>query len=128
MSYLAVKHVHLAAVGLSLGLFLLRGFWMLRGSRLLQMRWVRILPHVNDSVLLAAGVWLAYMLRQVPGQSAWLSAKLIALALYIALGTIALKRGRTPKVRAAAWAAALCVFGYIVAVALTKNPMPWRAG
>ena len=128
MSYYAVKHVHLVAIGISLVLFLLRGFWMMTGSGLLQARWARIVPHINDTVLLGAGVWLAFMLRQVPGVSDWLTAKLIALVIYIALGTIALKRGRTPGARTAAWFAALVVFGYIVAVALTKNPLPWING
>ena len=128
MSYYTLKHIHLVAIGISLALFLLRGFWMLSGSGLLRARWARIVPHINDTVLLAAGVWLAYMLRQVPGQSDWLTAKLIALVLYIALGTIALQPGRTLGARTAAWFTALLVFGYIVAVAFTKNPLPWING
>ena len=123
--YMVIKQVHLFAVSISLTLFLLRGIWMLRGSPILQQRWVRVVPHVNDTVLLGAGVWLAILLRQVPGVSGWLTAKLIALIIYIGLGTIALKRGRTATQRTVAWFAALTVFAYIVAVALTKNPMPW---
>jgi len=122
--YLTLKHIHVTAVALSFALFALRGVWMLRDSARLQRRWVRIVPHVVDTVLLAAGVSLAVLLRQVPGESAWLTAKLIALALYIGLGSVALKRGRTRGIRAAAWLAALAVFGYIVAVALTKDPLP----
>jgi uncharacterized membrane protein SirB2 len=125
--YLAVKYVHLAAVTVSLALFVARGVWMMRESPLLAERWVRIAPHVNDTLLLAAGVWLAYALREVPGASAWLTAKLVALVVYIGLGMIALRRGRTKRVRAAAWLAALAVFGYIIAVALTRRPMPWLA-
>ncbi|HEY9379971.1 MAG TPA: SirB2 family protein, partial [Burkholderiales bacterium] len=67
--YIAIKQVHLLAVSISLALFLLRGVWMLRGSPILQQRWVRVVPHVNDTVLLGAGVWLAILLRQVPGVS-----------------------------------------------------------
>lgn len=123
--YFAIKHLHVTAVALSFALFLLRGLWMLGESAQLQRRWVRIVPHVVDTVLLGAGLWLAFMLRQLPDVSDWLAAKLIALVVYIGLGTIALKRGRTRTQRTAAWLAALTVFGYIVAVALTKNPMPW---
>lgn len=123
--YFAIKHLHMAAAALSISLFLLRGYWMLRGSTMLQRLWVRVIPHVNDTVLLGAGIWLAIMLRQVPGVSGWLTAKIVALIVYIALGTIALKRGRTKTVRVIAWLAAVAVFGYIVAVALTKNPFPW---
>lgn len=125
--HFAIKHVHITAVTLSFALFLLRGVWMLGESAMLERRWVRVVPHVVDTVLLAAGIWLAVMLRQIPGVSEWLTAKIVALVLYIGLGTVALKRGRTRSQRAAAWMAALAVFGYIVAVALTKNPTPWSS-
>lgn len=125
MTYLIVKQIHLAAVAITFALFALRGLWMMLDSPWLQRRWVRVAPHVNDTILLAAGVWLAYFLRQAPDASAWLTAKLVALVAYILLGTIALRRGRTKRVRIAAWFAALAVFGYIVAVALTRNPLLW---
>ena len=122
MSYIALKHIHLATVAVSFALFLLRGVWMVLDSERLNRRWVRVLPHVNDTVLLAAGVWLAFMLRETPGASPWLTAKLLALPVYIGLGVLALRPGRTKRVRIAAWLAALAVFAYIIAVALTRSP------
>src|SRR5512135_3858152 len=104
--------------------FALRGAWMLQGSPLLARRWVRVLPHVVDTVLLASAIALAVMLEQYPLMQGWLTAKLIGLVVYIALGTIALKRGRTRAVRLAAFGGALLVFAYIVAVALTKSVLP----
>ena len=126
MDYSAVKMVHMGAVGLSLSLFLLRGGWMLRRDAHLAQAWVRIVPHVVDTILLASAIWLAVQLGQAPLRYAWLTAKVGGLLAYIVLGSIALKRGRTPGVRGAAFAAALATFAYIVAVALTKNPLPWR--
>jgi len=125
VTYLAVKYVHVAAVAISFALFFLRGVWMMRGSSLLARRWVRVVPHVNDTVLLAAGVWLAALLRQVPGLSPWITAKLVGLVLYIALGMLALRFLRRKGARIAAWLAALVVFGYIVAVAVSHDPLPW---
>lgn len=122
MSHIALKHIHLATVAVSFALFLLRGVWMVFDSERLNRPWVRVLPHVNDTVLLAAGVWLAFMLRETPGASPWLTAKLLALPVYIGLGVLALRPGRSKRVRVAAWLAALAVFGYIVAVALTRSP------
>jgi uncharacterized membrane protein SirB2 len=58
----------------------------------------------------------------------WLGAKVAALVLYIVAGTVALKRGRTPRARATAFAAALAVYAYIVSVALTKQPLGPLAG
>lgn len=116
----AVKTVHVLAVAVSFALFSLRGVWMMLDSELLNRRWVRVLPHVNDTVLLAAGVWLALELRLSPA-TPWLAAKLIALVVYIGLGTIALRPGRTKRLRVGAWIAALLVFGYIAAVAVTRS-------
>lgn len=123
MDYYALKHTHMTFATLSGALFLLRGLWMLSGSARLQQRWVRIAPHVVDTLLLASAIGLVVWSGQYPLQAPWLSAKLLALVIYIGLGTVALKRGRTPRVRALAFAAALACFGYIVAVALTKNPL-----
>ena len=109
---------------MSYALFVTRGVWMLRESALLQQRWVRIAPHVVDTVLLVSAVALAALSRQYPFVNGWLTAKVIGLVVYIGLGTIALKRGRTRGVRIAAWIAAQAVFFYIVAVAITRQPLP----
>ena len=123
MGYSALKAVHVGAVGLSLALFVLRGVWMTLGSPLLERRWVRVVPHVVDTVLLLSAIWLALQLRQVPLRDDWLTAKVIGLVLYIVLGSVALKRGRTKTARVGAFAAALAVFAYIIAVARTKSAL-----
>jgi uncharacterized membrane protein SirB2 len=123
MSYYALKHIHMTFAVLSGALFLVRGLWMLADSGYLQRRWVKIAPHVIDTLLLASAVGLAVWSSQYPGQSPWLTAKLVALVAYIGLGTVALKRGRTRAVRTLAFAGALACFAYILAVAVTKNPL-----
>lgn len=128
MDYLTLKALHVACVATSYALFLLRGLWMVFRPEWLQRRWVRVLPHVVDTVLLGSAVAMALMIRQYPFVAGWLTAKLLALLIYIVLGSIALKRGRTRRQRIAAWFAAQAVFFYIVAVALTRNPLPWAAG
>jgi uncharacterized membrane protein SirB2 len=94
---------------------------------MLERRWVKVLPHVNDTLLLAAAIALAWMLRQYPFVHGWLTAKVVALAGYILLGMVALRPGRARAVRVAAWAAAQVVFLYIVAVAYTRNPLIFAA-
>jgi uncharacterized membrane protein SirB2 len=113
--------VHVVCVAVSYALFFVRGVWMIRASAMLERRWVKILPHVNDTLLLAAAIALALMLRQYPFVHGWLTAKVVALAGYILLGMVALRLGRPRAVRVAAWVAAQIVFLYIVAVALTRN-------
>lgn len=125
MAYMIAKHLHTATVALTLILFLVRGGWMLADSGMLQRRWVRIAPHVIDTVLLLSALYLAIVVWGWPATPhGWITAKVAALVVYIGLGTVALKRGRTKAVRTAALVGALVVFGYLVAVALSKQVVP----
>jgi len=123
--YAAIKHLHLICVTLSFALFNLRLAWMFSGSPLLRRRWVRVLPHVIDSLLLVAGVALAVQLGQYPLADAWLTAKMLGLLAYIVLGSLALKRAPSRRARLLAAVAAWLAFAYMVAVALTRSPLPW---
>lgn len=124
-AYAAIRALHVACAAVSIAGFAARGAMMLMGSPLLSNRFVRIAPHVVDTLLLASAVWLAWFLGQVPFVHGWITAKVLALLAYIVLGTMALRRGRTKRVRAAALAGALAAAGYIVAVALTRDATPW---
>ncbi len=127
MSYLALKHLHVTAVVLSITGFTVRGLLMLADSPLLQRRLVKVLPHVIDTVLLASAIAMAVISAQYPFVLPWLTAKFFGLLAYIVLGMMALKRGRTKAQRAVWFVAALAAFGYIVMVALTRHPLGWLA-
>lgn len=120
--YIVVKYVHVVSVVLSVGGFFLRGLWMMSGSPLLKRRWMRVLPHVNDSVLLVAALTLAWMSGQYPFVTGWVTAKIFGVIAYIILGALALRDASTLRMRIACWFAALAVFGWIVSVALTRHP------
>lgn len=122
MSYSALKMIHVTSVVISYLLFSLRGIWMMRESAALKQRWVKIAPHIVDTVLLTSAIALAVMLEQDPMHDSWLSAKVLGLLLYIGLGMIALRLGKTHETRISAWIAAQFVFLYIVLVAVTKSP------
>jgi uncharacterized membrane protein SirB2 len=89
----------------------------------LQRKWAKWIPPVVDTTLLASAIVLAVTIRQYPFAHAWLTAKVVALFFYIALGMLALTYGKTKTIRISAWLAAQFCFIYIVAVALTKNPL-----
>ena len=127
MNIIIIKYIHIISVLISFTLFFIRGVWMLRASPLLQQRWVKVTPHIVDSVLLISAVTLAVQLSISPLANPWLLAKIVALLLYILLGVIAIKRGKTKTIRLYAWLAAQVVFVYIVSVALSHNSMPWLA-
>ncbi|HLP97003.1 MAG TPA: SirB2 family protein [Sideroxyarcus sp.] len=127
MEYLHLKTIHVASVTLSFTLFFLRGVWMLRGSPLVQARPVKLARDVIDTLLLGSAIMMAWQLGLNPLDTPWLGAKIVALLSYIVIGSVALKRGKTRNIRLAAWLLALLVFGYMVSVAMTHDPMPWQA-
>lgn len=122
MSYTLLKHLHVTAVALSGLGFFVRGMLMLAESRLLSARWVRIVPHVVDTVLLGSAITMAVMSAQYPFAQAWLTAKLCGLLAYIGLGMVALRRGRSRAQRQVCFVLALLAFAYIVSVALSRSP------
>ncbi len=124
-NYLLIKSLHLSTVFITSALFLLRLVWMLQASPLLQHRVTKVVPHINDSLLLISGIALAVMSHQYPFVNGWLTAKLLALLAYIVFGSLALKRGRTLQHRRVAALLAIATFAYILAVALSRNPLPY---
>jgi len=127
MNYLAIKHLHIATAVVSISLFLLRAWWMLRASPMLNAGWARVVPHVNDTLLLIFALWMVYLSKQYPFVENWLTAKVLALLVYIVTGALALRYAATPARRRAWLVVALVSVSYIVAVALTRDAAPWRA-
>jgi uncharacterized membrane protein SirB2 len=124
MDYLISKCVHEGSAFVSLVAFITCGIWMMTAPVRLQQRWVKVAPHIVDTMLLASAIALVWQLGglEMLRTQNWLVAKIAALLLYIVLGSLALKRGRTRRTRIAAFVAAIAVFSYIVSVAVTKSP------
>jgi uncharacterized membrane protein SirB2 len=122
MDYSLLKAIHESAAALSFAGFFARGLGMLRGSGWIRGRPARTLPHVVDTVLIVSALWLTWLARLSPANAPWITAKIAALLVYIALGLVALRFGSTKTVRAIAWVAAMLTFGYIVSVAFAKDP------
>jgi len=118
ISWPLIKQLHVALALLTACSFCLRGYWMLARSPRLDAPWVRRLPHVVDALLLATGIAMAIGLSISPHAHSWLAIKLLAIVAYVVTGSIALKRGRTYRQRAAALAVSLLLLAYIFAVAL----------
>lgn len=120
--YLTIKSIHMLCAALSVSGFIVQGVWMMRASPLME-HWVsRRLPHVIDTVFLGSAVALAVISAQYPLVFPWLTAKVGGLLVYIVLGAIALRRGRTLHGRVIAFFLALATYAWVVSVAVTKNP------
>lgn len=122
MDYLSLRALHASLALASGGLFLLRGLWMWRGSARPAAGWLRWLPQLIDSLLLAAGLALVCWSAQWPWETPWLAAKLTLLLAYIGLGLLALRPGRALARRRAALLAALGLYLGMLGLALVK---PW---
>ncbi|MDH4125359.1 MAG: SirB2 family protein [Gammaproteobacteria bacterium] len=122
-----MKYLHLAFAFLTISGFVLRGIWMLRGSSLSRHPLTRTVPHVIDALFLGTGIALVLQLQLAVLQNDWLLAKFAGLVIYIVLGAIALRHGKTMHARRLAFAGAVCAFFYIVGAAVSKSPLSWLA-
>ena len=122
-AFAILKTTHVLCVVLSVGGFVLRGYWMFSGNRSLDSRLAKSLPHIIDTLLLGSAIGMLFIWQSSPFSMPWITAKLLALLLYIGLGMVALRFGKTKRVRVAAWGAALMVAAYIVSVALNKSAL-----
>jgi uncharacterized membrane protein SirB2 len=126
--YLLLRHVHIGCAVLTIVLFVLRGGLMLVESTWQRNVVLRYLPHVVDTVLLTSALMLTTVIHQYPFSTGWLTAKVVLLVVYIVLGSIAIKRGRTRGNRIAAFIAALLTIGFLVSVARAHHPLGLFAG
>jgi uncharacterized membrane protein SirB2 len=118
-----LKALHIALAYLTVAGFVLRAFWALSGSPLRQQKWVRIAPHVVDTLLLVLGVALAIQLSISP-IAGWLGAKLVGLLAYIGFGVLTMRATSRP-LQALGLLGALMSVGYIFAVAFTRQVWPF---
>lgn len=127
--YPALKHTHMLFVTISILGFMVRAYWSLSSSNKLQLRWVKILPHINDTLLLLSALGLALSLQLSPHNQPWLLSKILLLVLYIGLGVLALKPRFSLPVRAMASVSAILCFVLIAKVAMSKlTPLQILAG
>ena len=101
--------------------FAIRGILMSFDARVMKQKWIRIAPHINDTVLLVSAIWLVLFLHRYPFADAWVTAKIAGLIAYVLFGTWALRKGRTLGKRVFFFVLALSSAGYILAVAITKS-------
>ncbi len=127
--YAQIKLVHVTTVLLSGGFFLVRGLLVL-GDR---QSWalappLRYTSYVIDTILLTAALMLVSILPKALFANGWLIAKLILLVPYIILGSFALKRGSTLRVRQVAFILALIAFGTMFSIARSHHALGFLLG
>jgi uncharacterized membrane protein SirB2 len=121
--YAAIKHIHLTAIALSVLLFLSRFLWTMRGSQMLQKKWVKILPHIVDTFLVLSAAALCVLISQYPFVTPWVTEKLLGLVMYLFMVTLALKIAKTGFMRAVGLVGALSWLAFTALVAISKQPI-----
>lgn len=126
--YPLARTMHISLVLTSGALFAARGVAVLLGARWAMVPLVRRLSYTIDTALLGAALLLLAILDINPFTVGWLSTKIGLLLLYIVLGTLALKRAPTVRLRKASLVAALLCYGFMLSVAVAHQPMGVFAG
>ncbi len=120
--YEFVKYIHVTAIILSICGFVTRVYLKQADSPNQNKYWFKKLPHKVDTLLLASALTMVYILGVNPLTTFWIAEKIIGLLIYIFLGMIALRWGKTKNIRLIAAGMAVLVFSYIVYVAHYKAP------
>jgi len=120
-----IKSIHILCAAVSIIGFTLRGFLKITSPDKLAKKWIKISPHIIDTLLLLSAVILVFLTEQYPTTNTWIIAKLIALIAYIGLGMLTLKFAQSRPQILAAFIAALLCYTYIISVALTKTVWPF---
>lgn len=123
--YAVLKQIHILCAAISIIGFIIRGVLRIADSPALQKKWIRILPHIVDTVLLLSAIGLMISIQQYPFVNGWLTAKLLGLLLYIFLGVVTLRMAKSKPAQIGVYLLAIATFIYIGTVAITKTPMPF---
>ncbi len=117
--YLSLKYSHLFFIVISIVLFEIRFLLVVLNKPI--HRVLKIVPHINDTLLLITGVSLAVIAGIKPWEQPWLGYKLIALVFYIVFGAIALKSKGAKRMIAFVLATLSILF--MIFTAINKNPL-----
>ena len=120
-----LKSFHITLAYLTTLGFVVRGLWSIMDSPLQNQRWVKVLPHIIDTMLLLIGVTMAINIG-ASLVSGWLAAKLLGLLGYIGFGVLAM-RAKTMALKVTGFLAALSCVAYMFSVAFTRSPWPFAA-
>ncbi len=121
--YPQIKQFHVFVALLSGAIFAIRGACILAGAT-----WPRALParclgYAVDTALLTAALMLLTILPWAMFANGWLLTKVALVAVYVTLGMLTMRRGRSSRQRAMTYALALLVFGAIYSIARAHHPI-----
>ena len=116
-----MKHLHMTLALISVALFTLRFVWVLMSSEQLNKKWVKIAPHIIDTLLLVLGITMAVKLSINPVEQLWLAEKILAVFAYIFTAFYTLKLAKNNTMRIIGYLGALGWVALVVKLAVSKQ-------
>lgn len=121
--YPTVLVIHVCCAVISVLGFTVRGYLTIQNRTAVTGFVFKKLPHIIDTVLLATAIILVILTGQYPLTTPWVTAKIIALLVYIGFGICLMRLAKTRQQQLGFFLLALTAAGYIILVALTKSPL-----
>ena len=122
--YNLLKLGHIACVVISGSLFVYRYARLRMHPDQPLAKALKVLPHINDTVLLSCAIGMLSLIGLNPFTTPWLLAKIVALLVYIVLGAICMRSLPGSRRQAVSFVAAISVFAYILLVGMSKQVIP----
>lgn len=121
MNFLFLKYLHIICVAAAFALFFVRGLWLMQSYPESQEKWVRLLPHGVDGLLLLSGVAVLAMLpKGWPGD--WLTVKLALIVVYAALALYLFRRAQALASKLVLWLLGMLLFLFLTTIAVLHHP------
>lgn len=120
--YMAFKHLHLTLAALTILIFLVRTVFVLVWPAGIGKRWMKILAHGVDGLLILSAIALLVVLQMNPLHIGWVLAKILALFAYIGFSVYAFKIATTLPTRLVGVVLAGATLAYIAMVAVRRTP------
>ena len=121
VNFLLLKYLHILSVAASFALLFIRGIWLLQSYPPAQERWVKVLPHVIDTILLLSALGMLYV-HSASGNGEWMTVKLALIAFYVAALVYLMRFARNTLQKLAAWILASLMFLFITSVSVLHHP------
>lgn len=123
--YETLKLAHISCVVISGSLFIYRYARLSLHPDQALPKALKVLPHINDTVLLSCAIGMLVLIGLNPFTTPWLLAKIVALVVYIVLGVICMRSLPGSRRQSISFVAAISVFAYILLVGFNKQVMPF---
>ena len=122
MNYPFVKFIHVFFAAAIFAGYVLRLVWMISDNPRPPQGWIRAIPWVADSILLATGIWMLFKIAHLPGVEVWMIGKILLVIVFGCLTVVTLYFIKSQPLRVLTWIGALVIYLQMVVISIIKDP------